>query len=306
MTVSTTTNKISYIGNGVSNSFAIPFPFLSSDYLRVFQLLNNVQTERTDWTIQNGNLVFDTIPPNEAQIVIMREVPLTQETDYQENEILAAETLERNFDRLTMQIQQLKEQADRAITADIFDNTDTSDLLPSIRQSVSDAAGYAETALSEAQNAEQAALISTQKATLATQKAQECIETLANKADLSLTASKTVKGLTQWADSSISETRPAVVIEFFQNASSWYRKWSDGWLEQGGYIARGSVQIDLYVNYPHTFVNVPKYISIALLNNSNSSTATPYSSVAIRNITTSSFSCYRNTDVDRCWCACGY
>ena len=306
MTVSTITNKVSYIGNGISKNFAIPFPFLAQEHLKVYQLLNDVRTERTDWTLSGGNMVFETAPSENAQIVIIREVPLTQETDYRENEILAAETLERNFDTLTMQVQQLKEQAERAVTVDIFDDTDTESLIPSIRQSVSDAAEYAETATLQAQNAEQAALISTQKATLATQKAQECIETLANKADLSLTASKTVKGLTQWADSSISETRPAVVIEFFQNASSWYRKWSDGWLEQGGYIARGSVQIDLYVNYPHTFVNVPKYISIALLNNSNSSTATPYSSVAIRNITTSSFSCYRNTDVDRCWCACGY
>ncbi|MBR1777076.1 MAG: hypothetical protein IJ752_00620 [Alphaproteobacteria bacterium] len=109
MTVNTTTNKVAYIGNGVAASFAIPFPFLEKEHLKVHQLLNDVQTERRDWTISGGNMVFATAPANEAQIVIMREVPLTQETDYRENEVLPAETLERNFDKLTMQVQQLKE-----------------------------------------------------------------------------------------------------------------------------------------------------------------------------------------------------
>ena len=153
MTVSTTTNKVSYIGNGVATSFAIPFPFLEQGHLKAYQLLNNVQTERTDWTVSGGNIIFTTAPTDGAQIVIMREVPLTQETDYRENEVLPAETLERNFDKLTMQVQQLKEQADRAVTVDVFDDTKAASLIPSIRQAVSDCAGYASTASDKAQQA---------------------------------------------------------------------------------------------------------------------------------------------------------
>ena len=48
MTVSTTTNKISYIGNGVTVEFAITFPFLETTHLKVYQLLNDVQSERTE------------------------------------------------------------------------------------------------------------------------------------------------------------------------------------------------------------------------------------------------------------------
>lgn len=48
MTVNTKTNKVAYIGNGVATTFAIPFPFLEKEHLKVKQLLNNVQTERTD------------------------------------------------------------------------------------------------------------------------------------------------------------------------------------------------------------------------------------------------------------------
>lgn len=140
MTISTETNKVSYIGNGVATSFAIPFPFLEQEHLKVYQLLNNVRTERMDWTISGGNMVFAAPPAEDSQIVIMREVPWTQETDYHENETLLAETLERNLDMLTMQVQQLKEKAGRAVTVDIFDDTDAAGLIPSIRQAVSDCA----------------------------------------------------------------------------------------------------------------------------------------------------------------------
>lgn len=153
MTVSTTTNKVSYIGNGIATNFAIPFPFLEKEHLKIYQLLNDIQTQREDWTVQNDNLIFETPPALNAQIVIMREVPLTQETNYQENEILPAETLERDFDKLMMLIQQLKEKTDRAVTVDVFDETDAANLIPSIKQSVSEAATYASTAQSEAQTA---------------------------------------------------------------------------------------------------------------------------------------------------------
>ncbi len=138
MTVCTTTNKVSYIGNGIATEFAIPFPFLEKKHLKVYQLLNNIKTERGDWTVQNGNLIFETPPQEEAQIMIMRIVPFIQDTDYCENEILAAETLERNFDQLTMQIQQLKEQVERTVMVDIFDDTNAESLIPNIRQAVSD------------------------------------------------------------------------------------------------------------------------------------------------------------------------
>lgn len=58
MTVSTTINKISYVGNGISSIFAIPFPFLQQEHLKIYQLLNDVQSERKDWAISEGNVVL--------------------------------------------------------------------------------------------------------------------------------------------------------------------------------------------------------------------------------------------------------
>ncbi len=108
--------------------------------------------------IRAGNLVFQTAPETGAEIAVIREVPLTQETDYRENEILPAETLERDFDKLTMQVQQLKEQIDRAVTVDVFDDTQAASLIPSIRQAVSDCQTAVATTAANAQTAtEQAA-----------------------------------------------------------------------------------------------------------------------------------------------------
>ena len=153
MTVSSQINKIIYIGNGVAKEFAIPFSFLEQKHIKVEQKLENVQAERTDWSVKDGNLVFENAPESGAEIAIVREVPLTQETDYRDNEILHAETLERNFDKLTMQVQQLAEKSARAVTVDIFDDTAADSLIPSIRKAVSDCADYATTAKNKAQEA---------------------------------------------------------------------------------------------------------------------------------------------------------
>lgn len=185
MTISITTNKAAYIGNGVAISFAIPFPFLAQEHLKVYQLLNDIQTERTDWTVSDGNLVFATAPADNAQIVIMREVPLTQETDYRENEILPAETLERCFDKLTMQVQQLAEKSARAVTVDVFDDTAADSLIPSIRKAVSDCQTAAAASTAQAETA-------SRQAATASQKAEEAVNTLSGKADKDLSNLTTV------------------------------------------------------------------------------------------------------------------
>lgn len=36
------------------------------------------------------------------------------------------------------------------------------------------------------------------------------------------------------------DTLPLVIVESYNNGSSWYKVWSDGWIEQGGQIVKGS------------------------------------------------------------------
>jgi hypothetical protein len=54
-------------------------------------------------------------PASGAMLTILRNVPLTQATDYVSNDEFPAETHEQNLDKLTMITQQLQEQLDRAI-----------------------------------------------------------------------------------------------------------------------------------------------------------------------------------------------
>lgn len=290
MTVSTTTNKVAYTGNGDATSFAIPFPFLERGHLRAYQLLNNVQTQRTDWTLSGGNMVFETAPADGAQIVIMREVPLTQETDYRENEILPAETLERDFDKLTMQVQQLKEQAERAVTVDIFDDTDTASLIPSIRQAVSDCSGYAATAEQKAGIAADKAELATQKAQVATDKAAEASNTLSSKANTDLS----------------NCTRP-YITETYHNGTEWYRVWSDGWIEQGGYLQANT---DLQV-FVHTFLKPFSSMNYIVLRNINWNGSGTFTNVnygvnSAAKRTVSDFSYTTVNWADSMWYACGY
>jgi len=186
MTINSQTNKVIYTGNGVATEFAIPFSFLERDHIKGRQKLGDIQTERDDWEIRGGNLVFQTAPETGAEIAVIREVPLTQETDYRENEILPAETLERDFDKLTMQVQQLKEQIDRAVTVDVFDDTQAASLIPSIRQAVSDCQTAVQTTAANAQTAtERASAASTSAANAATAETNAAAM-LGTKADIDL------------------------------------------------------------------------------------------------------------------------
>ena len=52
--------------------------------------------------------------------------------------------------------------------------------------------------------------------------------------------------------STASAARPAVVVENYINGSSWYRKWSDGFIEQGSRINLSdayNVHIDFLTNF---------------------------------------------------------
>jgi len=84
--------------------------------------VETTQTLTTDYTVTNagndagGNVVFGTAPASGNTVFIRRVLPLTQTTDYVENDPFPAESHERALDKLTMLIQQSQlEDEDRAI-----------------------------------------------------------------------------------------------------------------------------------------------------------------------------------------------
>jgi hypothetical protein len=127
MTVSTTVSSVSYAANGSQTTFPYTFKiFEDSDLLVILRNdttgAETTQILTTNYTVTNagnqlgGNVVFLSAPAAGNTVFIRRVLPLTQTTDYVENDPFPAESHEDALDKLTMLIQQTKlDDEDRAI-----------------------------------------------------------------------------------------------------------------------------------------------------------------------------------------------
>ena len=131
MTVSSSTNRASYSGNGSLATFAYGFKVFDRDDLTVILRASDgtetVQTITTDYTVTGvgdvggGNVVFGTAPASGVTVVIIREQPLTQGLDLVPNDPFPAQSLEESLDKLTFVDQRLSESIDRALTFSVGD-----------------------------------------------------------------------------------------------------------------------------------------------------------------------------------------
>ena len=141
MTVSSSTARVNYSGNGVTVAFAVPFYFLSNSHLAVTlrsstgvetpQVLNTDYTVTGAGVLTGGTVTMTVAPASGATLVIVRDVPFTQETDLQPNDRLPAETLEQSIDKLTMITQQIDEATDRTLKFPVTDSSSLSATIPS-------------------------------------------------------------------------------------------------------------------------------------------------------------------------------
>jgi hypothetical protein len=140
MTVSSTTTKASLSANGTAHSFAYGFKiFADTDLLVIIRSATGTETTKTLNTHyvvtgagsdSGGNVLFkfntgnasdahfsntDQRPANGETVVILRNLTLTQETDYVANDPFPAESHEDALDRLTMITQQLDEAVGRSL-----------------------------------------------------------------------------------------------------------------------------------------------------------------------------------------------
>lgn len=133
MSLSSVTSKIIYTGDGATLIFPYTFKVFAegdltvSDY-NVATGSSTVLTLNTDYLVDGvgidagGNVTLSgsyTSLPTGSKLVIQREMDLTQEVDYVENDPFPAQTLENALDKITMITQQLQEQCDRAVKSDI-------------------------------------------------------------------------------------------------------------------------------------------------------------------------------------------
>lgn len=120
MTISTTTNKVTYNGDDSTVDFATTYRFLENADLAVY-VDTTLQSITTDYSVTGagddagGTVTFTTAPATGETVTIKNSPPETQETDYVENDPFPAESHENALDKLTLVCQSINEEADRAI-----------------------------------------------------------------------------------------------------------------------------------------------------------------------------------------------
>lgn len=145
MTVTTSTARVVHNGNGITTQFAVPFRFLENAHVAVFLRDaaggQTLWAENTQYTLTGagaaagGTLAVITAPTDYTpaageKLVVVRDVPITQETDYVENDPFPAETHERALDKATMINQEQTERLDRTFTIPETDQFAGSFVLP--------------------------------------------------------------------------------------------------------------------------------------------------------------------------------
>jgi len=127
MTISSTTVKNSYSGNGTLDTFNYTFKIFADADIQVIirdaTATETVKTLTTHYTVtgagnaNGGTVVFTAgnIPTATETVVIRRASPQTQAIDYIANDPFPAESHEEGLDRSMMAIQQLQEEVDRSI-----------------------------------------------------------------------------------------------------------------------------------------------------------------------------------------------
>ena len=127
MTISTTTIKNSYSGNGSTTVFNYTFKVTDQDDIEVIiRSSDGTETTKTISTHYNvsgvgnangGSVTFTSgnVPTASETVVLRRDTPQTQGVDLIENDPLPANTLEDALDKVTSITQELQEESDRSI-----------------------------------------------------------------------------------------------------------------------------------------------------------------------------------------------
>jgi len=128
MTVSSLTTKNSYSGNASTSAFSYTFKIFDDDDVTVIIRTDStgtetVKTKTTHYTVSGvgnaggGTITFTSgnIPASGETVLLLRNTPLTQATDYTPNDPFPAATHEDALDKLTLISQDTQEEIDRSI-----------------------------------------------------------------------------------------------------------------------------------------------------------------------------------------------
>ena len=162
MTISNTTTKVTYTGDGSNRRFDIPFPYLENSELSLIVTDGDgVETAVTTAFEVDTSKTFLTYPTTDSQLdplpsthkfTIVRNTPLTQDNNLIQQATLDKESMEASLDKLTRITQELAEQSSRAIKTKVSGSAAQSaeDYLDAIQQASSTATDAASAASASA------------------------------------------------------------------------------------------------------------------------------------------------------------
>lgn len=194
MTVSNTTTKLTYNGDGANRTFGVTFPLLSANHLRIVVTdgdgmehevtanfaLDPALAVLTYPTLQSGLAPI----PAGSKITLVRQTPQTQEIDLKSGDRMDAAALERGYDKLTYLIQEMQEGIGRALKCKVSETSEhtAEEFLSEITEAVTVAKGAAESSASCADSAQNAACDATAQNTLAQEYASQAASAAENAA----------------------------------------------------------------------------------------------------------------------------
>jgi hypothetical protein len=142
-TVSSTTCRVSHSCNGSSTEFAFTFPIIETDDLVVIHRVNStgvetVLTETTNYSVaatnndfsSGGTVTTVSTYASGITLVLLRNTDMDQDADLEDSGVLRLETLEDEYDKLTMIVQELQEELNRCLKYPRSDSSDLSSELP--------------------------------------------------------------------------------------------------------------------------------------------------------------------------------
>jgi hypothetical protein len=130
MTISATTNRVSYAGNGVTTGFSFPYPIHDPADFLVYKVTDStgvetLQTYLTDYTFSGtavdgvypsgGTITAAVAPASGVTYVIVRDPALEQDLDLEENDSFPPNEIEKRLDKLTLITQRLYDMASRSL-----------------------------------------------------------------------------------------------------------------------------------------------------------------------------------------------
>jgi len=130
MSVSTTTDRVTYAGDASTTAFSFPYVLFADADLKVYLKTNStgaetLKTITTHYTVSgtqtNGvyesgvTVTFLTAPTASETVVIIRDRSVTQDLELDENGKIPSQNLEKQLDKLATDVQRVKNKVNRSV-----------------------------------------------------------------------------------------------------------------------------------------------------------------------------------------------